>query len=187
MRRPIYTPASKIKTGYTTGKEYVTSNDRLEYKGPFHVYPNGTVYTGSAPNKAMKQLLIYTSVYNDPNTSTYAKITGRQYNNHVAPTYYYPRPTPSDYRAGFIDRFFVQKINEPDFIREVSQNTYKQINSSNRRGINLDLYRRMQLKWLIVGDTDVIESTNKRIVQLMNPAMPGIIEYLSNLTEFAKT
>jgi hypothetical protein len=135
----------------------------------------------------MKQLVNYTNVYNDENTSRYAQITGQQFNNHTAPAYHYPRPTVDDYRAGFIDRYFVQKINEPDFIREISQNSFKRINGNNRPGINVKLYRYLQIKWLIVGDIATIESTNKRIVQLMDPMMPGIIEYLSDLTEFAKT
>jgi len=186
MPRPIYSPSDKIRQSYTQGKEYATADDRLEYIGPYHVYPNGAVFTGFKPSKFDRELIKYTTVFNDENTSRYAQITNRQYNNHTAPKYFYPKPTIKDYQAGFIERYFVQKKNDRSLIYEVSLNDFRNVNKQNKQGINGQLYSELRLKWLLVGSADDIFATNKRIVTANEQRMPGITRYLSDFTEFSK-
>lgn len=184
--KPIYSPSNKIVRQYTYGREYVLFSTKQEYKGPYHIFPNGSVYTGTVPSKQSELLEVYTNVYNDPNTSTYARITGKQFNNHTAPRYFYPRPTNDNYRAGYIERYLVQKINEPDVIYEISDADFRKINKENKQGINGALFRALRIKWLIVGAKNDIHNTNSRVVAYHERTIPGLSNYLSNFTEFSK-
>lgn len=97
-----------------------------------------------------------------------------------------PTPTSSDYAQGYIDRYFLKKINE-DLVFEVSYIT---------TNVNANLYKKVQLKWKIAGpksniyknsilDKNGVEESNRfeidRVkkeegVDLSN-ALPNLLEY----------
>jgi hypothetical protein len=184
--KPIYTPSNKIIRQYTYGQEYINSETKAEYKGPYHIYPTGQVYTGASPSKQSILLEKYTNVYNDPNSSMYARITGKQFNNHTAPKYFYPRPTQKDYASGFIERYIVQKKNELHLIYEISESDFRNINGRNTIGINAELYNAVRFRWMITGPREEVRATNKRILSFNERQIPGLSKYLSNLSEFSK-
>lgn len=186
MARPIYTPNKKLKRGYTQGAEYILSTTKEEYIGPYYIYPNQKIYTGTSPSTTSVELEVFTTPYNDPNTTRYAELTAIQFNNHTAPRYYYPSPSADDYTKGYIERYFVQKINEPNLIREVTQDAASNVNKDNRPGINKQLYRVLRLKWLITGNPENVRKTHNRILQLRESQMPGISNYLTDRIEFLR-
>jgi len=186
MNKPIYTPPGKIIQRITYGNEYVGAITKEEYTGPYHIYPNGSIFSGLKFTRNSERLEPLTTPYNEPNTSQYAKQTGIQFNNHISPKFYYPAPTPNDYESGYIDRYFVQKINEPTEIDEVTQEMYQNANKENRKGVNKTLYRVLRLRWLISGIPEEVVKTHDRILQLNETLMPGISKYLSDRIEFLR-
>ena len=59
------------------------------------------------------------------NIQTYQDIGGTILDNQVYPIYFKPFPKNKDYSSGYINRYFVQKINDLT-ITEVDKNNYKQ-------------------------------------------------------------
>ena len=48
QQRPVYTPASKIRSAlYSIGKEYMYAETLEEYIGLYHIYPNDAIYSGA--------------------------------------------------------------------------------------------------------------------------------------------
>jgi hypothetical protein len=55
---------------------------------------------------------------------------------------YRPSPTIDDYNKGYINRYFVKKVNE-NIITEISYQSYA--------GVNKNLYKPVELRWKISG------------------------------------
>ena len=72
----------------------------------------------------------------------YTNIGGVDMSNDVYPSYYKPFPTLKDYEKGYINRYFVQKINDL-IITEVNKNKYNEISST--------VYNKLSIRWIISG------------------------------------
>ena len=89
-----------------------------------------------------------------------------------------PTPTEFDYKRGFIERYFVQKVNDSDsFIYEVDSKSYGGI-------IKSSFYRYVKLKWKISGDADKARESNKTSIRLASSNMKAIALYLPNYLQF---
>lgn len=103
-------------------------------------------------------------------------------------TIYYPTPTEEDYRAGFLDRYFVQDKRDMRII-EVSKQGYTQAKARK-------VFKRITLKWVIKGPADdqIIgkymypgaEAQNKNIVEIAERLMKGLKTYIKDYRQFVK-
>jgi len=185
MARPIYTPSEKIqKSLYTSGKELMFVDTNEEYIGLFHQYPNGSIYSELEFNEQSRQLINYIPSIETENGSIYYKLTKKRFNNYIAPKYYYPIPTDSNYKSANITRFFVQQRNNLSHIIEVDFETYNNINNKNERGIDAGLYRKISIQWTISGPLEEVRKANQRVLQLS--PITNLSNYLTDLIEFYK-
>jgi len=201
--KPVYTPPAKIRSSqYTDGEEYSLTDTYEEYKGLYHIYPNGAVYTGPVfePNTSVP-LMPYvvqgrkTSTVTEEgldtgvesnNNSIYFKATEARFHKHYTPPYYYPQPTEEFYDTGFFDRYFSQKINNFDDITEISPDEYNRKNSSNNPGIDEGLYRFVTLKWTIDGPIESVRDANARVIAHaeQQEGFQFLSSYLTDLDEY---
>ena len=104
-----------------------------EYIGPYHVYPNGAVYSGAEYSDDSVQLMPYTSLIEPAprvdnivpqgkfsqtrqvtdnadrplrteNNTLYFQLTKRRFDLHTEPQPHFPQPTETDYRNGRFTR-----------------------------------------------------------------------------------
>lgn len=91
-----------------------------------------------------------------------------------------PSPTDTDYKKGYITRYFAQKVNDKTApIIEVNSKGYSNYN-------NNPFYITTSLDWVIVGDVSVVESFNSKSIKFSSQKMKAIQFYLQNLTQFIK-
>lgn len=197
--KPVYTPKQKINGGqFTKGKEYMSVNTYIEYVGPYHIYPNGAIYSGGGFTDRSIQLIPYSKtlepaeLVNDPtqepslNNSVYFNLTGTRFNNHRKPYYYYPEVIQSDYDNAFISRYFVQKINNKMDITEINADDFDEMNNQNKVGIDAGIYKKIKLNWSISGKLEEVKKVNRKVIIEKNKEMNGIADYLTDLDEFHK-
>ena len=184
MRRPVYTPKDKIRTGlYTAGSEYMTMNNK-EYIGVYHQYPNGAVYSESAFNDFSVELQEYSTAVESDKTGVYFDLTKRRFNNYISPKYYFPNLTDEDYELANFSRYFVQRKNNLSEILEINKKSYKSINSKNKIGIDAGLYNKAYIKWSISGPIESVRAANQRVIA--NSSISELNTFLTDLTEFYK-
>lgn len=104
------------------------------------------------------------------------------------PNTFLPKPTDNDYKAGYIERYVVSKINYSE-ITEVSRDVYGKIDSN--------FFRKEKFKWKITGvlnnkydgkmllQQGVIEF-NKKQVEEINTVINGANNVFRDLTQFYK-
>lgn len=99
-----------------------------------------------------------------------------------------PTPEKVNYDSGFLDRYFVQKINTLD-ITEVSNEVYTQCLPQ--------IYSKAKVKWKITGNKNNIyknnvlqyvgvEEYNKSQVKEISKSLFNFDKYIKNYTEFWK-
>ena len=120
------------------------------------------------------------------NIKTYQNIGGTILDNQVYPVYFKPFPKTKDYSLGYINRYFVQKINDL-IITEVNKNKYNQISST--------VYNKLSIRWIISGsknnvyknkilDRKGVQEQNIEILNISENKMTDIKNYLNNPLEF---
>ena len=203
QQRPVYTPASKIRSAlYSIGKEYMYAETLEEYIGLYHIYPNDAIYSGATFMIDMsKPLVPYVeqripidvideqgNVTGDTtlNNSMYYRMTEARFNNHYAPPYHYPEPSLTSYDVGHFDRFFAQRINDIGDITEITPDEFERKNFNNSPGIDKGLYRFLRLRWTIDGPIDDVRAANQRVIETGERVnnFKGLQLYLSDLDEF---
>lgn len=120
------------------------------------------------------------------NIDTYQNIGGVNLDNQVYPVYFKPFPITKDYAKGYINRYFVQKINDLT-ITEVNKNKYNEISSA--------LYNKLSIQWIISGpknnqyknkilDRKGVQEQNIQTLVKYEKKMKGLKVYLNNPLEF---
>jgi len=124
---------------------------------------------------------------------SYGKLKkGNKPRTKVTLSAYVPKPKASDYKRGYIRRFFAQPTNDKlGVVTEISGDDYIRISTSS-------LYRAVTLRWRIKGplkmtfkddgtiaDRGVSES-NRIALDLVSKDMPGIKLYILHLLQFYK-
>lgn len=184
-RKRPYFPLHRITTGkYTKGGEYVLENGS-DYIGPYHILPNGWLYSGFIPHSTSVDLYDI-DVHSDKNIK-YMELTSIKTFNYISPVYTLPQPSIQDYNNGYFVRYFVQKRSNPiRSIIEINYDQYTTINKINGPGINGYIWNSSQLKWHIRGHIDSIKFENQRSLNLTESTFSGISNYITNLIEFFK-
>lgn len=102
------------------------------------------------------------------------------------PVYKKPSPNANDYLNGYINRYFVKKIND---------NTIYEVDSVGYADVSNTLYTKSSLSWKITGRpknsndgktaTDVgVISYNSYSISVLEKTIPGIRNILRNVVEF---
>ena len=116
----------------------------------------------------------------------YTNIGGIDMSNDVYPNYYKPVPTSKDYSKGYINRYFVQKINDLK-ITETNKNNYNDIYNN--------YFSKLVIQWIISGpknnvyknkilDRKGVQEQNIQTLVEYEKLMKGLKVYLNNPLEF---
>lgn len=188
MRFKLYYTADEITTNlYTSGSEFMTE-DNVEYRGLYHSYITGEVYTGAEWNSKISKKLVK---WRDITTKNAV------YQN-LKPTelvFDVPSPaiisiTPQHVKVGLIDRYFIKKYNDTH-IMEIDLVQYEKWLS---KKIDSVVYLAVKIPWSITGpiDDELVNGTltkgirNKNLLQIIsaNSKMPGLSNFLTNPLQF---
>jgi hypothetical protein len=186
MRLKSFYLKSEIQTGFYANPGEWVLEDGTEYVGVYCLAA-GIPVTGETPTNKSQALRKggAAGIYHlRPENIDYFNLRKKrpQYHNHKLPVYYQPVPTPDDYIKRQFTRYFVQKINQLDYIVEIDKDQYKDANSNNKPGINLLLFRRGQITWSIKGQESL--EYNERALIVLEDTFPGIREYFSYYGEY---
>lgn len=186
VQRPYYALHQVILGQYTPGGEYVLDNGD-DYVGAYHVLPNGQLFTETRPKPVSVELF---TKRNDLSESVrlYNRVMDLKVPQYDSPVAIQPRPTPDDYQRGLIQRFFIQKRNNPlSTIVEIDSTQYNGINKINSPGLNGVIWNKLLIPWRIsmIPPNDVATLNTREIVKAERD-FPGIGNFLSNPLEFYK-
>lgn len=89
-----------------------------------------------------------------------------------------PQPNESDYKRGYVVRYFVQKANDTDSpVYEVNSSTFSSYT-------NTPFYTTVSLDWRLTGSDEQIKESNYQSVKLASKTMKAILFYLPNYLQF---
>ncbi len=92
-----------------------------------------------------------------------------------------PNPNETDYKTGYIERYFVQKINDINApIIEINESNFNSLKNSG-------YYNGVTIRWKIKGSDEEIKMANKKSINTVILEMPRLAVYLPNLLQFSKT
>jgi hypothetical protein len=91
-----------------------------------------------------------------------------------------PNPNESDYKRGYIVRYFVQRANdESAFVYEISSKSYSSF-------VNNPLYSTVSLDWRLTGTPEQIKNSNFKSVKVASERIKALFLYLPNYLQFSK-
>ena len=186
---------------YTSGREYTIKSTGEDYAGFYHSLYDGTLYTGKTPNDPPIQELIkddrssqsdttalnsdlpfqsYVDVYDGivydgqiqdaEGVDRYHVIRREGYDKfQYLPFQHYPKPTEEDYKLGSFTRYFCVKYNE-DIFKELSKESYESLLNQEEES-SWQLYFPFQIQWTLVGEREVVATTNSNIIKIQERAM----------------
>ncbi len=185
----MYYPKSRIlENQYTSGKQLVTIGDFKEYIGYYHTISNGDKFTGKIPGTNSNKLIEMSIVRQIPENKEYDNVISDKIDilkikfQKFLPKYN-TKPTLSDYENGYVDRYFAQIVNSGEII-EINKTNYDSV--INKDGVYYDIYKLIQIKWLISGDINDVVKTNFNTVSLNTLTLSNLPKILYNYTQFYK-
>jgi hypothetical protein len=187
MRQKAYYNANEVTNYlYTTGSEWQTE-DTIEYKGLYHKYITGEVYTEPEWNPKKSKKLEPVS---DKKNPIYKKLKSDIQTKYNTPKNLIPIASSTDYSNGYIIRYFLKKKNESIFI-EIDKPQYDDWVS---KKIDNNLYSAATIQWTIAGNIEDekkgiivsmgVQSKNLAQIQLAEQQLPGIGAVLSNPLQY---
>ena len=187
-RKKLYYTADEIKPNlYTMGKELMTM-DNVEYKGLYHSYSTGEIYTQSTWNfKTSKPLIQWESQLNQlPQSTIYKKLKPNVIVTYDSVSNSSVTITNTDIKNGFVTRYFITRYDS-DTIQEINNISYT-------KTIDIILFNKLSIQWYITGPKQdrtsgivtIAGVRSKNIQQITNAniKMPGIIKHLTNPLEY---
>lgn len=192
-----YYPKNKVQTNlYSNGTDLVKFLTLELYTGPYYKISSGKMYVGATPNSERypeelvslneqippeTEKIVSEVTYNNIETntivSTYVGNLENPPQRQTIPTPYYPKPTPEDYKKGYIQRYFAKQINDTSFI-EINKTTYKNLISKNSEYL-WELYYVTEIPWQIKGNATDVYQTNENIVYIQEKKnFKGLSQFL---------
>ena len=163
------------------------TEDGKEYIGAYHSYTTGEVFTQSSYIRDVsKKLIPYKDVTQQQvkEVFDYDKLPKKeQLSEHFFPSYSKATPVETDYLKGFVNRYYVRSMLN-GIIMETSVKDYSKVKPEN--------FEKATITWKLTGpinDTPSepgVEDTNRRLVNLAERQVKGIVNYIKNFTEFRK-
>jgi hypothetical protein len=205
----MYIPKSKLNPEiyYTPGGEYYYSTTRNDYEGYYHKDLNGRSYTGKEhTNESILLIPVTPKTVTNPNINNY-DVVSNQYtttnSNQKSDNKSYSVPIPQndslpptqqDYTQSFYIRYILQyKLSSNPVFVEVNKVTFFQyFNTSYKQYFSF-----VEVPWKISGPLyDVKENnvlveggiidSNLRSIDMANRIMPGVRNYFTDVTLYAK-
>lgn len=205
-----YYPSFRIKTNLnTSGTEFQLNGKR--YRGRYYATYDGKFFTGPnpviGPNEPLERIKAYTN--QDAINSTgltgearkqFAINTKSQtidFTNSLEPTSYFPKPTDSDYRKGYFYRYFVKKINDKGYIKEISEQEFVEIEQGTVP-YDVSYYQIESMLWKLTGPLETVRlsqydiragiiDTNKRLVETIDARFLGLKAFIGEqYSKFAR-
>ena len=206
-----YYPKSQIIPNlFTSGDEFILSNNSKEYIGDYYSTSDGLYFTGKNPqNGESKKLikskppipqlksdsdvvsdnLITISTFLNPNIdigdNDYSLV--EEYMNlHPSapltkkPTPYFPILNSKNYTEGKITRYFC-KSNKNFSYFEINKKDFKQLKDKNPK-ISFELFTPCKLEWILTGERKEVFLQNEGTVSLIerNKKWFGFTQYFKN-------
>mgnify|MGYP001038299206 CR=1 FL=1 len=188
----MYFPKSQLKTNlHTKGGEFVVESTENSYTGPYFKTSTGDYYSGKNPQDYPVVKLSPTEVTdlnnggdqqttNSPESIWTWDYYGTPLDKSKPPTQpirEFPLPTQNDYNLGKIQRYFLSKTNEPQFI-EVKKEQYQQYVDQDE-SVSYQLYQPFTFPWVISGDRNEVYNVNKRTLERTQQQqnIPGFKSY----------
>lgn len=173
---------------YTAGQEYMTT-DNVEYKGSYHRYITGEIYTESTWNAKLSKKLIRYVENQTAGSEIYKKLQPSLQVTFLQPSAIIPQPTTIQIREGQMDRYFIKRKNDANIL-EIDSNQYsKWLNNV----IDKKLYDSVKITWYIGGSINDeqkhgiivpgVVSNNAKQRSFGAKVIPGLTNRLSNLLE----
>jgi hypothetical protein len=202
-----YYPLTRIRPNlYTRGNEYVKS-DGTSYTGKYYVTYDDKAFTGINPVLGTNEplTLAITATNTSPTSNAYIvastqntqTLTQRSDVELTQISSYSPLPIASDYSKGYFMRYFAKNVTGPEYIIEISQTDFAQLQNNNVSP-NMLNYQTTSMLWQLTGplnDTRKSQyqivggvfTTNKRVTEAKQVVFRGIIEFIGGeYTKFAK-
>ena len=201
-----YYPSFRIKPNLNAkGNEFVLNGK--PYVGKYYQTYDGKFFSGPNPTLGPNEQLIPNVAYpntpglnlNGLSTSTkkdLASKTKAQTNSidPTEPTSYQSKPLEQDYSRGYFNRYFVKKINETGYIKEISETEYLSIKDGTAT-YDVSFYQIEKLMWKLTGPLNTVRlsqydiragvfDTNKRLVETTDARFLGLKTYIGE--EYAK-
>lgn len=203
-----YYPTSKIIPNQNSGGEFINSKGEA-YLGKYYITYDGKAFSGvspqTGPSEPLRRVREFPSspILSNLSISEVQKValaekTGLPANrSFTSPVSYYPQPLESDYKRGYLIRYFTKKENEAGFVIEISEQEYNSI-VNGTASYDIRLYQTTKILWKITGPLNsqrksqyniipgIIE-TNKRLVETTNKTFLGITEFIGgDYTKYAR-
>lgn len=175
----------QIDTGkYAVENEYIFENGE-DYIGPYHILPNGKTFTGFIPSINSKRI-IKKNLEISKDVVYYNNIKKESLPTHKSPVSIRPIITDEDIEYGQIQRFFIQKRNNPEnSIMEIDVDQYMLV-GTNSNGISEVSWNAGFCKWYIGNLSDTIKSELNRVqIAELEKKFKGIKKYIANYLEFS--
>lgn len=182
-----YYPPSKVITNLTTsGGEFQLSEGQF-YSGKYYVTFDGRAFSGPDPQTGPSDPLVRTPIYenvegfknfvlDNSTREVIIKSTNVKTNRTIGkPNSYYPQPTESDYKRGYVIRYFTKKENENGFIIEISEEEYNNI-VNGTADYDISIYQTAKILWKLTGPLRSQRKSQYNVI-------PGIIDTNQRLTE----
>jgi hypothetical protein len=204
-----YYPSFRVKTNLRTeGSDFLLNGK--PYRGFYYQTFDSRFYSGKNPATGKNERLTPISTYeNAPGINDYVapysavekfasstgvkRLTAVQ-PNKTEPVSYYPTPTEQDYKKGSIVRYFVKRINDQGYVKEISQEEYASIKNGTAT-YDVSFYQIAELFWKLTGPINTVRlsqydiragivDTNKRLTENLDKTFLGIKAFIGE--EYAK-
>ncbi len=177
----------QIDTGkYAVPNQYIFLNGK-EYVGPYHILPNGKFFTGFIPDMKSVEIIERPNQNFTADVINYNTLKNAQVPTHKSPIPVFPIIGEDDIEAGYIERFFIQKRNDPtNSIIEIDLDQYLNVGLENNNISKIN-YNATYLKWHISNlDTPILIELNKQSINTAEKNFKGLKKYLLNYLEYSK-
>jgi len=203
-----YYPLTQIRPNlYTRGNQFTTP-DGNTYTGRYYLTYDNKAFVGINPvlgtNEELTAIPTSSSTTNPTNNAYIAASTQntqkktKESNVTLSElTSYFPIPVASDYSRGYFTRYFAKTASGPQFVTEISQMDYSQLQNKTVSPTVLG-YQSTSMLWQLTGplnNTRVsqyqvkggVYDTNKRVTEAKQTQFRGIVEFIGGeYTKFAQ-
>lgn len=201
-----YYPQSRLKTNLVTNGSQFRLNGS-PYAGKYYQTFDGKYYSGAnpivGPNQQLEPVTVYANQLEldalrlNPNARKEFANKTKSQDSSVGvyePASYFPTPTESDYRKGYFFRYFVKKINEKGYVKEISQQEFELIKLGTAP-YDVSYYQIESVMWKLTGPLNTVRlsqydiragiiDTNKRLVETVDTRFLGIKAFVGD--EYSK-
>jgi hypothetical protein len=203
-----YPPSKVIEDLNTAGNQFTLENGQAYY-GKYYLTYDGKAFSGPSPRVGPNERLYAIPDYPIFRGSEILNLGQNQIANFInktnlvsnripgKPNSYYPQPLESDYRRGYVIRYFTKKENEKGFVTEISQEEYNSI-INGTADYDISIYQTAKILWKLTGPLRSqrksqynvipgIVETNQRLTEETNKTFIGILEFIGGeYTKFAR-